>query len=175
MGRRPGHPPSTTARPQGGAQADAKTPEEAGRHASHQRDRQAAVTPHSLRARAERCQSFKSALLRSPRSLAPTLAIMLCPVILPATCVVPSKRAGNFLEITANFSSVFRSACRTESNQARAEVDMARMTRRLAVSLDKIRALGHVAFVHTYRSSDDKRSSLATWLVLHLQEAYCKT
>jgi len=52
---------------------------------------------------------------------------------------------------------------------------MALMTRRLAVSLDKIRALGHVAFVHTYRSSDGKRSSLATWLVLHLQEAYCKT
>jgi len=29
---------STTTRPQGGAQADAKTPEEAGRHASHHRD-----------------------------------------------------------------------------------------------------------------------------------------
>src|SRR4029077_6970600 len=33
--RGPGHPRSTTARPQGGAQADAKTPEEAGRHSSH--------------------------------------------------------------------------------------------------------------------------------------------
>src|ERR1700675_3319610 len=41
--RGPGHPRSTTARPQGGAQADAKTPEEAGRHSSHRRDRQARI------------------------------------------------------------------------------------------------------------------------------------
>ena len=41
--RGPGHPRSTTARPQGGAQADAKTPEEAGRHSSHHRDRQARI------------------------------------------------------------------------------------------------------------------------------------
>src|ERR1700675_4339234 len=37
--RGPGHPRSTTARPQGGAQADAKTLEEAGGHARHHRDR----------------------------------------------------------------------------------------------------------------------------------------
>ena len=55
------------------------------------------------------------------------------------------------------------------------EVDTAWMTRGLAMSLDKIRALAHVALVHTYRSSDDKRSSLLTWPVLHLQEAYCQT
>src|SRR5450631_4017286 len=41
--RGPGHPRSTTARPQGGAQADAKTPEEAGSHSSHHRDRQAQI------------------------------------------------------------------------------------------------------------------------------------
>ena len=35
------HPRSTTARPQGGAQADANTPKEAGRHSSHHCDRQA--------------------------------------------------------------------------------------------------------------------------------------
>ena len=37
--RDPGHPGSGTARPQGGAQADAKTPEEVWRHSSHHRDR----------------------------------------------------------------------------------------------------------------------------------------
>ena len=42
-GEGPGHPRSTTARPQGGAQADAKTSEEAGRHSSHHRDRQARI------------------------------------------------------------------------------------------------------------------------------------
>ena len=41
--RGPGHPGSAAARSQGGAQADAKTPEEAGCHSSHHRDRQARI------------------------------------------------------------------------------------------------------------------------------------
>jgi ABC transporter substrate binding protein len=48
--RGPWTPRSPTARPQGGgAQADAKTPEEAGRHSSHHRDRQARILPTALR------------------------------------------------------------------------------------------------------------------------------
>ena len=43
--RGPGHAGSTPARPQGGAQADAKTPEEAWRRSSHHRDRQARILP----------------------------------------------------------------------------------------------------------------------------------
>ena len=44
-GEVPGNPGSATARPQGGAQADAKTPKEARRHSSHHRDRQARILP----------------------------------------------------------------------------------------------------------------------------------
>ena len=43
------------------------------------------------------------------------------------------------------------------------------------VAVDKPPALVHAAVVRTCRLSDDKRSSLVTWLVLHLQEAYCQT
>ena len=77
-------------------------------------------------------------------------------------------------DFSPNYLSCLKQASFARS-WAGAEVDTARMTKRLAVSLDKIRALAQVALVHTYPSSDDKRSSLVTWLVLHLQEAYCQT
>jgi hypothetical protein len=90
------------------------------------------------------------------------------------SCFDPGFSAMRSIDFSPNYLLCLEQASFALS-WAGAEVDTAQMTRRLAVSLDKIRALAHVALVHTYRSSIDKRSSLVTWLVLHLQEAYCQS